>query len=131
MNLEDNLSYRFTSYITKVIQFARKDYLKKLTWKKHEIPLEMTFLSELGFTDPPLSENKESFSFENQLLETAFQKLSELRRQILELIFVNGMKPSEIAAMLNCPVDFVYREKNRALDKLRQLLERMDSNGTE
>ena len=130
MDNDGNLKYRFTSYITKVIQFASQDYLKKLERQKREIPTEASALEELIQSELASPEGQEDVGFSNQLLETALRSLSDLRKKILERIFIDEMKPADIAVELDCPVDFIYQEKYQALKKLKKHIERLEDDET-
>ena len=46
-----------------------------------------------------------------------------LRRQVLSMLFVEQLTAIEIAERLNCPVNYVYKEKHRALQKIRVTME--------
>ena len=124
----DELLNRFTAYMKVIVRHAKVDYMRKLNWKRYEIATEAEVIAELSQSAFPIIKS-DDFAFENQALETAFEKLSELRKQILKMVFIDDMKPSEIADALGCPVDFVYREKTRGIKKLKELIERMDANG--
>ena len=77
------------------------------------------------------SGSQEAFEFEEEKLANAFAHLSLMRREILTLLFVQEMKPSDIADMLHCSVQYVYNQKSLALKKLRQLLKETASTSAE
>lgn len=63
------------------------------------------------------------FVFEEERLAQAFSELPLMRKEVLRLLFVEQLKPREIAEKLHCSEAFVSVQKIRALEKLRQLLE--------
>lgn len=67
-----------------------------------------------------------AFDFENQFLAKAFESLSEQRKQIVEMIFIEGLKSAEAAKLRNYPINEVYQEKYQALKKLKRILERVE-----
>ena len=122
MSDNDYLEYRFRSYITKVICHARIDYLRKLSWKDHEVSYDEASPEHFAYYDEMLPESKDEFVFENEKIDDAFQKLSVLRKRILELTFINGLKAGEIAVLLGCSINQVYKERHRAIEILRIIL---------
>jgi len=57
-----------------------------------------------------------------QRLAQAFSELSLMRKEVLRLLFVERMKPKEIAMLLRCSENYVNVQKKRALKELRQML---------
>ncbi len=45
-----------------------------------------------------------------------------MRQRILTLLFVHEIKPSEIAWLLDCPVEHVYKQRSLAIKRLRRML---------
>jgi sigma-70, region 4 len=64
----------------------------------------------------------DSFDFEEQRLAEAFRELPLMRRRILEMLFVEELTPSEIAAKLHCSVQHVYNQRSLAIKRLRERL---------
>lgn len=64
----------------------------------------------------------DSFDFEEQRLADAFRELPLMRRRILEMLFVEDLTPSEIAAKLHCSVQHVYNQRSLAIKRLRERL---------
>ena len=64
----------------------------------------------------------DSFDFEEQRLAEAFRELPLMRRRILEMLFVEELTPSEIAANLHCSVQHVYNQRSLAIKRLRERL---------
>lgn len=119
----NELLNRFSGFIKTVVINARKDYLRKMEWRSHEV-IGLEAAEDLSYSEDNLRET-ETFEFESQLLEKAFGTLSENRKAILELIFIKELKPSEVAEHLNCSISEVYQERYQAIRKLKKLLERM------
>lgn len=63
------------------------------------------------------------FDFEEERLAAAFAELPLMRREVLRLMFVEQRKSPEIAKILHCSEAYVRVQKQRALEKLRVLLE--------
>jgi RNA polymerase sigma factor (sigma-70 family) len=63
------------------------------------------------------------FDFEEQRLANSFASLPLMRRQILKLLFVQGFTAMEVAEELGCSLDYVYSNKRRALQKLRDQMQ--------
>jgi len=101
--------------------------MKKLPWKDREVSFDAADI-ELSYEDDLSLADTDSFAFSSQEIEDAFCTLSDLRKKVLELAFVQEKTSSEIAHILGCPVKYVYTEKNRALHKLRKLIERLTEN---
>jgi len=70
-----------------------------------------------------IERSSNSFDFEEERLAKAFYELPLMRREVLRMLFVLEMTPEEISQKLRCSIDYVYKQKHRALKKLRSLLE--------
>ena len=55
-------------------------------------------------------------------LQEALRQLSAEQRKILTLLFLDDLKPAEVAERLGCTVRNVTKHRLKALDKMRQLL---------
>lgn len=55
-------------------------------------------------------------------LQEALRQLSAEQRQILTLLFLDDLKPAEVAGRLGCTVRNVTKHRLKGLDKMRQLL---------
>lgn len=66
--------------------------------------------------------SQEAFDFEEEKLAQAFSALPLMRREVLRLLFVEELTPGEIAAKLHCSMNYVHKQKSRALQKLRAAL---------
>ena len=123
----DILRARFTTWIEKVIKNANIDYLRQQNKIGPEIiSIEELFEDEqlIGARDVVISEDKDSFDFQEEKLAEAFYKLPLMKRKILELLFIECIKPEEIASRLNCSPQYVYNQKFLALKQLRKKLDK-------
>lgn len=98
-------------YLT--MQQQRLTHLKANT--HHGVKARHTALLSAGVTP-------DSFDFEEQRLAEAFRELPLMRRRILEMLFVEELTPSEIAAKLHCSVQHVYNQRSLAIKRLRERL---------
>ena len=125
----DELRARFTGWLEVTLYRAKLNYVKKLERDKgivyvDEMPEEL-WASEnpernwiQGITEPG------AFRFEEERLENAFHTLSEQRREILALLFVEERTPKEIAGQMGCSLQHVYKQRSQALKQLRLMLEK-------
>ncbi|MBP3937521.1 MAG: sigma-70 family RNA polymerase sigma factor [Clostridia bacterium] len=122
----DELRAEFTAWLDTLIRRAKLDYLRKNT-----IPVDIVSLEDLHEDNYPVVEDEwmnyvllqdDDFNFEQERLAIAYAQLPLLRKQILKLLFVQGLKVKEIARMLNCSPNFVSDQKRRALEALRRKL---------
>ena len=67
-----------------------------------------------------------SFQFEEERLARAFFSLPLQRQQILTMLYVDELPPEEIARVLHCSVDNIYKTKRRTLNSLRKLLNELE-----
>lgn len=66
--------------------------------------------------------SQDTFDFEEEKLAQAFSALPLMRREVLRLLFVEEKTPDEIAKQLHCSLNYVHKQKSRALQKLRAAL---------
>ena len=71
-----------------------------------------------------IPEDNDSFDFQEERLSEAFYKLPLMKRKILELLFIECIKPEEIASRLNCSPQYVYNQRFLALKHLRKELDK-------
>ena len=76
----------------------------------------------IGDKDIVIPSQKMTFDFEEERLAKAFYELPLMKRKILEMLFVEEIKPEEIAKKLNCSSQYVYNQKFRAIKTLREQL---------
>jgi len=98
----------YKSLTNKKIDLFRKHVLN--TKEQVELPSEL--VQEKPFED---LETK-------MVLKAALNSLSELQRNVLIKKYFNGYSDTEIASKLNISRQAVNRAKNRALEKLRELI---------
>lgn len=126
-NEPDVLRARFTVWIEKLIKNAKIDYMRQLNKAEPEfVSIDELFEDEqlIGARDVVISEDKDSFDFQEERLAEAFYKLPLMKRKILELLFIECIKPEEIAFRLNCSSQYVYNQRYLALKQLRKKLDK-------
>lgn len=125
----DVLRARFTVWLDTTLSRASARYREQMKDKLAETA-EVFSLDEVPedfFPDPRdpyahIENDVRDFEFEEERIAQAFSELPLMRREILRLLFVEQLKPREIADLLHCSESFVRVQKARALNKLRQLL---------
>ena len=125
----DVLRARFTVWLDTTFSRASTRYRKQMQDKLAE-NAEVLSLDEVP--EDYLSDSRDpywymenaapDFMFEEERLADAFAKLPLMRKEVLRLLFVEQMKPREIAERLHCSEAFVSVQKMRAIHKLRLLL---------
>lgn len=126
-NEPDVLRARFTIWIEKLIKNAKIDYIRQQNKAEPEfVSIDELFEDEqlIGARDVVISEDKDSFDFQEERLAEAFYKLPLMKRKILELLFIECIKPEEIASRLNCSPQYVYNQRFLALKQLRKKLDK-------
>ncbi len=105
------------------------NYVKRLEREKGIVYVD-AFAEELWVSENPernwiqgLTE-PEGFRFEEERLENAFHTLSEQRKEILTMLFVEERTPKEIAGQMDCSLQHVYKQRSQALKQLKQMLEK-------
>ena len=121
----EKLRAEFTSWLTTLMRRARIDYFRS---KEREV--KTISLDEVSVTDFAVQDAyailESSFQFEEERLARAFFSLPIQRQQILTMLYVDELSPEEIARILNCSVDYVYKTKSRSLKPLRKMLNNME-----
>ena len=126
-NEPDVLRARFTNWIEKLVKNAKIDYLRQQNKAEPEfVSIDELFEDEqlIGARDVVISEDKDSFDFQEERLAEVFYKLPLMKRKILELLFIECIKPEEIASRLNCSPQYVYNQRFLALKQLRKKLDK-------
>lgn len=85
------------------------------------VSLDETNEAELVCEDKYSSPQSE-FEFEEERLARAFFSLSLKRQQVLTMLFVQDMTPTDISRRLHCSADYVYMLRKRALEALKRML---------
>jgi len=117
----DEVRAMYTAYIERVARFARQEYLRTLQYRSREVPLE-----DLPNEELPQAEDRyfpDEFAFAELRLSQTVNDLPLLRRQVLSMLFVEQLTAPEIAERLGCPISYIYKEKHRALKKIRDVME--------
>ncbi len=125
----DELKARFTSWLDILLYRARLKFIRKEaknipTISLDELEEETLLVSANSIFNDVFRGKSNAFEFEEERLAKAFAELPMKRQRILEMLFVEDKKPSQIAKELNCSEAYVYNQKHRALRKLREALEK-------
>lgn len=116
---ENEVVYMFTAWLEKLLHYAKLDYIRKEREKFYIISLDV--LPEYYLSCEPSVKSGRMY-FENEMLEDAFLSLTELRRKVIYMYFIEGLTSVEIAKLLNIKSENVRKIKERALSKLRNIL---------
>ena len=115
---------RFTAFIERTVYTAKLDYLKQTRHTHHEIL--MGNIPDEAVYEPDFEKliitQEGGFAFEEERIARAFQDLPLLKQEILKMTYRQQMSAPEIASHLNCSVRFVYNQRSRALQILRNSL---------
>jgi len=117
----------YTVYIVRVAGYARLEYLRTLRFRSWETSLDELPEDMLPQADASLYIDE--LTFEESRLSRAVNEMSLLRRQVLIMLFVEQLSASEIAARLGCSVNYVYKQKHLALQKIKAMKEGGDLEG--
>jgi len=119
MDRYDEIRAMYTSYIGRVAGFARKEYLRTLRYREEEIGFSNLPEDRLVL---PSVRTSDEFDFAEERLSQAITDLPLLRRQVLEMIFIEQLTAPEISERLGCSVNYVYKQKHLALRKIEAIL---------
>ena len=107
-----------------LLKRAKLNYLERECEEPHEsldsldedqLPATEDAYMQTLFSDDP-------FGFTEDRLAKAFSELPLMRQQILKLLFVDEMKPRDIAKILNCSAQYVSNQKQKGLKYLRKTI---------
>ena len=121
----DYLRARFTMWLNTPLIHAKQRYLEKHTQKLQLVPLDDILVESLE--DPvdyfsSVERKRDDFDFAEERIAKAFSELPLMRREVLRLLLVEEKTPEEVAEHLGISLDYVYKQKSRALIKLRNVL---------
>ena len=125
----DELRARFTGWLEVTLYRAKLNYVKRLEREKSFVYVDV-FPEELWVSENPERNwiqgitEPGAFQFEEERLEKAFHTLSEQRKEILAMLFVEERTPKEIASQMDRSLQHVYKQRSQALKQLRQMLEK-------
>ena len=120
---EDDHRNRFTAYMQKVVYHAKVDYIRQKKAQRTDTEVCVDDVTALSYEQDFRLTSDADFDFEEQRLANSFASLPLMRRQILKLLFVQGLTAMEVAEELGCSLDYVYSNKRRALQKLRDQMQ--------
>ena len=116
---KNEVVFMFTAWLEKLLHYAKLDYIKKEKDRFYIISIDV--IPEYHLSYEPSFKTKHE-KFENEKLEDAFLSLTELRKKVIYLYFIQGYTTDEIAKMLNLNPKNVNKIKERALSSLRNIL---------
>ena len=126
------LRCRFTKWLEILIYRVKINYLSDIS--KQTETLSLDELIDKGFqAEAPQNayrfvDSDNSFSFNDDAIAEAVMKLPKKRRRILELLFIEGLKPIEVSELLGCSLQHVYNRRSAAIKELRSALIEEDKN---
>ena len=111
-----------------MVKRARIDYLRENRSRVLEIPLSELSNNRNLFYEIrmiPIKQNvdKGEYEFEREDISRAFAFLTNTRRRVLLLLYVEGMSQKEVAKTLGISVQRVSKIKQDALFALKEMLE--------
>lgn len=120
------LRCRFTKWLEVLIYRVKLNYLSDLSKRTETISLDELIDKGFQAEDPSnayqVIEASESFSFADDVIAEAYMKLPQRRREILELLYIDGLKPIEVSKLLGCSLQHVYNRRSAAIKELRKAL---------
>ena len=126
-DVENEVQYRFTAWLQKLVKRARIDYLRmKRNQNREESLSDYSGVNNLTYEIkliPAKNLEKGEYDFEREDIAHAFSLLSITKRKVLLFLFVEELTPKEIAKLLSCSEQSVSNLKRKALNKLKDLLE--------
>ena len=123
----DELRARFTRWLETSLYHARLRYLEKESHRLDTISLE-EIPPDYWPTAMEPSIPKEDFEFEEECLAVAYDHFSNTRKRILQMLFIEEMKPSEISRILNCTEQYVYDQRYQAIKQFRAAMNKEATN---
>ncbi len=126
-NIDPNEKLRaeFTSWLTTLLRRARIDYFRS---KEREVII--VSLDEVNEIDLAVQDKYavlgSAFQFEEERLARAFFSLPLQRQQILTMLYVDELSPEEIAKILHCSANNIYKIRHRALNSLRKIMDELE-----
>ena len=117
----------YTVYMVRVTGYARREYLRTLRFRSRETSLDDLPEDKLPQADEFLTIDE--LAFEESRLSRAVNEMPLLRRQVLNMLFAEQLSAQEIAARLSCSVNYVYKQKHLALQKIKSMMEGSDLEG--
>ena len=131
---QELLRARFTLWLDTTLARASAKFRKQMTDKLAE---EIDIVSYDAFPPDYIADpinpydgieiGARDFDFAEERIAKAFSELPWMRREVLRLLFVEMKTPREIAAIMHCSEEYVRVQKNRAISKLRKMLEEGDN----
>lgn len=122
----DVLRGRFTNWLTVLVYREKMAFIRKMSRLLPEASLdeliENGFQSEDPTANQALEACEDPFPMDHEALAKSYMDLPAKRQEILKLLFVEQLDPSDVAARLNCTVQHVYNRRSQALKALKAAL---------
>lgn len=125
------LEAKFKNFLNQTIIGASKDYYKKQ--KKYEVK-ELQIIDDENYEEYLKEVIKQDISMpcetfgENDMLNYAYELLSNIEKTVIFLYFHENYKIREIAKILNMNEDYIGRLRKKALLKLKNYMEGANNN---
>lgn len=118
----DELRAKFTVWMERLLQRAKIDYIRHLKRVPNVVSLDS--IEQSTFAEDPIERTSfENFEFENESLSAAFSSLSPKKKEVLKLLFFDGLDSEECAKRLGCSVENIYNLRSLALKTLKKQME--------
>lgn len=121
-NGDDSLRYRFTAWVEKVLKNAKLEYLHNEAHRLKTISFDEIDPELLSYEIN--DERCEDFFFVDEKVYNAYKELSETRKRVLYLLFVQEMSITEISKELGIPCAYASNLKYYALKNLKNNIEK-------
>lgn len=125
------LEAKFDSFLNRTIIGASKNYYRKqMKYKQQELQLIDNEDYEEYLKEYVKQEDYVPLGVfgNNIILNNGFESLSTIEKTVIFLFFHDGYKTSEIASILDMREQSISRIKKRALNQLKNYIERFDGN---
>ncbi len=105
-----------------VVQFACLKYIRKET-RASVVPYKKLIALDdaLNHIVDPVSQKQQQQNELHDVLLTAISQLSESRRQVIELLYLDGMSPGEVASQIGKSISAIYSMRFNALIDLQNI----------
>lgn len=122
----DVLRGRFTNWLAALVYREKISFIRKQAAQHPETSLDELIERGFQWEDPTaltmLESIGEEFPIEREALALSYKDLPPKRQEMLKLLFVDELSPTEVAERLNCTVQHVYNRRSQALKALKAAL---------
>ena len=117
----NDLVAEFTAWLNTLAYRTKMNFIRREIRHNNNISFD-----EIVVKNYVCYQSNEKFSFENNLLEKAFNLLSDSHRRVLEMLYFERKTPAQIALEMNCTKQNVYNQKSRAIKFMRGYMGKLD-----